>query len=59
MQKEIENLIQKCKADYIKFACAGERGMPKEGSYFASEICSDSVILSCTLSQNFSSLSKM
>ena len=38
MQKEIENLIQKCKADYIKFACAGERGMPKEGSYFASEI---------------------
>ena len=38
MQKEIENLIQKAKADYIKFACAGERGMPKEGSYFASEI---------------------
>ena len=33
MQKEIENLIQKAKADYIKFACAGERGMPEEGRF--------------------------
>ncbi len=38
MQKEIENLIQKAKVDYIKFACAGGRGMPEEGSYFANEL---------------------
>lgn len=34
MQNEIKQLIQKCKADYIKFAMAGGRGMPEPDSYF-------------------------
>jgi len=34
MQKQIEQLIQKCKADYTKFAMAGDRGMPEPDSYF-------------------------
>ena len=38
MQQQIDILIQKAKADYVKFACAGGRGMPEEGSYFANEL---------------------
>ena len=34
MQNEIQTLIQKCKADYVKFATAGGRGMPDPDSYF-------------------------
>jgi len=34
MQNEIQTLIQKCKADYVKFATAGGRGMPEPDSYF-------------------------
>ncbi len=38
MQNEIKKLIQKAKADYVKFATAGGRGEPEEGSYFAKEL---------------------
>ena len=38
MQKEIDTLIQKCKADFVKFACAGGRGMPEPDSYFGKQI---------------------
>ena len=38
MQAQIDTLIQKAKADYVKFATAGGRGMPEEGSYFANEL---------------------
>jgi len=38
MQNEINKLIQKAKADYIKFATAGGRGTPEAGSYFANEL---------------------
>ena len=34
MQNEIQTLIQKCKADYTKFATAGGRGTPEPDSYF-------------------------
>ena len=34
MQNEIQTLIQKCKADYIKFATAAGRGTPDPDSYF-------------------------
>jgi len=34
MQNEIQTLIQKCKADYTKFATAGGRGNPEPDSYF-------------------------
>ena len=34
MQNEIQTLIQKCKADYVKFATAGNRGTPEPDSYF-------------------------
>ena len=35
MQNEIQTLIQKCKADYVKFVTASGRGAPEPGSYFA------------------------
>jgi hypothetical protein len=38
MQNEIQTLIGKIKADYIKFATAGDRGTPEPGSYFANQI---------------------
>ena len=38
MQTQIDTLIQKAKADYIKFASAGDRGAPEPGSYFANQI---------------------
>lgn len=38
MQQQIETLIGKIKADYIKFATAGGRGNPEPGSYFAETI---------------------
>ena len=38
MQIQIDTLIQKAKADYVKFACAGGRGMPEAGSYFDKEL---------------------
>ena len=38
MQQQIEKLIGKIKADYIKFATAGDRGTPEPGSYFAESI---------------------
>mgnify|MGYP000004465781 FL=1 len=38
MQNEIQTLIQKAKADYVKFATAGERGTPEPGSYFAEQL---------------------
>lgn len=38
MQEQIQTLIGKMKDDYIKFATAGNRGTPAEGSYFAESI---------------------
>ncbi len=38
MQNEIQTLIGKIKADYIKFATAADRGTPEPGSYFANQI---------------------
>ena len=38
MQQQIETLIGKIKADYIKFATAGGRGTPEPGSYFAEQL---------------------
>ena len=38
MQNEIQTLIGKIKADYIKFATAGGRGTPEPGSYFAEQL---------------------
>ncbi len=39
MQKQIETLIQDIKADYIKFAEAGDRGpISKQTGYFAEQV---------------------